>query len=128
MSKLLAFLMLFPFTLIIIFQPYLDRVEEKRSQIVQIALQRGLEKAAIEGRFTNDTIDEMVEMLENVGYERDEIEFQGTTQLTYRNNYVEGALRVPNQLQMLLLENYLDGEVSEKYHASYGTRMSEYID
>lgn len=124
----MGFLILFPFTLMIIFQPYLDRMEEKREKVVQVALQRGLEKAAIEGRFTERTIDEMYEMLEDVGYEKDEIKFEGTTNLTYRNDYIEGTLTVPNHFQMLLLENYLTGKVTEKYHTHYGSRMSEYID
>lgn len=103
-------------------------MEEKREKTVEIALQRGLEKAAIEGRFTNQTIEEMIGLLESVGYKREEIQFEGTTNTTYRNNYIEGALRVPNQFQMLLLEHYLTGEVTKKYHSHYASRMSEYID
>lgn len=113
--------------LVILFQPTLDRLEEKREKTVQVAIQRGVERAAIDGYFTRETIDEMMMLLESVGYEEEDVTFYGTEEQTLRGQYVEGSIEVPNQFQFLLLENYLTGEVEDKSHYHFASRMSEYI-
>lgn len=127
MEKLLVFLMLTPFTLLLLFQPSLDRVEEGREKVVQVAIQRGVERAAIEGYFTEENIEDMHKILESVGYEKSDVEFKGTLTPTTRGKYIEGSLKVPNHYQFLLFENILTGEVEEKYHYHSATRMSEFI-
>lgn len=128
MDKLLAFIMLLPFSLVLLFQPALDRLEEAREKTVQVALQRGTEKAAVEGFYTSQNIEEMYALLKRVGYSEEDIEFEGTNFPTYRGEYVEGTLKVPNVYQFLLFENMVSGEATEKYHVHSATRMSENID
>ncbi len=127
MEKLLVFMMLFPFTLLLLFQPALDRMEEGREKVVQVAIQRGIERAAIEGGFTQENKDEMFALLSAVGYKESEIEFNGTESLTLRGDYVEGSLKVPNIYQFFLFENMISRETSEKFHFHSASRMSEYV-
>lgn len=114
----------------LLFQPYLDRIEEAREKTVQVAVQRGLERAAVDGYFTGDNINDMLNLLAKVGYKEEDVEFKGTLAPTDRGQYIEASIKVPNQYQYLLLENLvLDGEdESDNYHYHYATRMSEYIE
>lgn len=128
MDKLFVFMMLLPFTLMLLFQPALDRMEEAREKVVQIAIQRATEKAAVEGYYSIDTIDEMYALLERVGYDRADVEFKGTIIPVTRGEYVEGALKAPNLYQFLLFESLVSGEETNKYHYHAATRMSEYLD
>ena len=127
MDKLLVFMMLLPFSLVLLFQPALDRMEEAREKVVQVAIQRGVEKAAVDGYFTDENLDTMYKLVEKVGYDRDDVIFNGTLTPVYRGQYIEGSLQVPNTYQFLLFENMVTGEVSEKYHFHSATRMSEAI-
>lgn len=128
MEKLLVFMMLFPFTLLILFQPALDRMEEGREKVVQVAIQRGIERAAIEGGFTRENKEEMFALLSAVGYEESDIEFYGTESLTLRGEYVEGSLKVPNIYQFFLFENMISRDRTTKFHFHSASRMSEYVD
>ncbi|MEK5217700.1 hypothetical protein [Psychrobacillus sp. FSL H8-0487] len=127
MDKLFVFMMLLPFSLVLLFQPALDRMEEGREKIVQVAIQRGVEKAAVDGYFTEENLDSMYKLLESAGFERDDVIFNGTLLPVYRGQYIEGSLQVPNTYQFLLFENLVSGEASEKYHFHSATRMSEAI-
>lgn len=128
MDKLLVFLILMPFTLMLLFQPFLDRLEEAREKTVQVAIQRGTEKAAVEGFYSSQNIEDMYALLKKVGYSEDDIEFEGTYFPVERGQYVEGSLKVPNVYQFLLFENLVSGEYTEKFHFHSATRMSEYIE
>lgn len=125
MDKLLVFMMLLPFSLVLLFQPALARMEEGKEKVVQVAIQRGVERAAVDGYFTDDNIDNMYKLLESVGYAREEVVFNGTLFPTYRGENIEGTLKVPNKYQFLLIENLISGEVTENYHIESATRMSE---
>lgn len=127
MDKLFVFMMLLPFSLVLLFQPALARVEESREKVVQVAIQRGTERAAVEGYFTEEIIDEMKLLLERVGYEKDDIEFVGTILPVSRGEYVEGTIKAPNIYQYLLLENLVTGERTDNYHVHSASRMSELI-
>ncbi|KAB2329450.1 MULTISPECIES: hypothetical protein [Bacillaceae] len=127
MEKLIVFMMLLPFSLILLFQPSLDRVEETREKVVQGAIQRGVERAAVEGYFTNENIMDMVAILSLVGYNEEDIEFDVTLTPTPRGEYIEGAIKVPNHYQFLLFENIISGDITEKYHYHFASRMSEYV-
>ncbi|MFS0783389.1 hypothetical protein [Bacillus sp. 1P06AnD] len=90
MEKLLVFLMLMPFTLILLFQPALDRVEEAREKVVEVAIQRGVERAAVDGHFTAENIEDMMGLLSKVGYSEEDVEFKGTMEPTLRGDFIEG--------------------------------------
>lgn len=127
MEKLVVFLMTLPFFLIILFQPALDRVEEANEKVVQVAIQRAVERAAIEGHFTDENLKNMYKILESIGVKKEDVIFEGTTELTYRGDYIEGSLKVPNRYQFILIENIINGELEEKYHYHAASRMSEFI-
>ena len=127
MEKLIVFMMLLPFSLILLFQPALDRLEEGREKVVQVAIQRGVERAAIDGYFTDDIKNDMYAVLSAVGYQEEDIEFKGTERPTYRGDYIEGTLKVPNKYQFLMFENLFEGRTTDNYHIHTATRMSEFI-
>ncbi|MFD2216559.1 hypothetical protein [Metabacillus endolithicus] len=130
MEKLLVLLMLLPLWLVVLFQPSLDRLEESREKVIQVALQRGIDKASLEGYFTEDIIDEMKDIVKKVGYEEDDIELELTTTPVLRGNYIHGKIKVPNEYQHLLIKNLLERDTSneeEMYHVHIASRMSEFV-
>ena len=127
MSKVVAFFLLMPFLLILLFQPALDKVEDTKSKNVQQAIQRGVERAAIDGYFTDENIAEIKSYIISSGFSEDEIEFTGNLTPVLRGEYIEGAIKVPNKLQFLLIENLLTGEITEKNHYFRASRMSEFV-
>ncbi|WP_282155745.1 hypothetical protein [Cytobacillus gottheilii] len=127
MEKLIVFMMLLPFSLILLFQPGLDRVEEAKEKVVQVAIQRGVERAAVDGHFTTDNILDIKEILTSVGYKEEDIELTISTEIIPRGEYITGTIKVPNQFQFLLFENIFSQETTEKYHVHTASRMSEYV-
>lgn len=129
MEKIFVLYLVFPLWMIIIFQPYLDRLEEARDIVNQVALERATEKAAIEGYYTDEIVLEMKDLVKRVGYRDEDIEFDGTSLLTDRGNYIQGTLKVPNVYQHILISSILErkDEPDAMYHVSSATRMSEYI-
>lgn len=129
MEKVLVLYMVFPLWLIILFQPYLNDIEDGRDRVAQVALERATEKAALEGYYTTDIIMEMNSILEKVGYSADDIEFTGTTDVTTRGQYITGTLKVPDKYSFLLFTHLLERKSNESnFHVNTATRMSEYIE
>jgi hypothetical protein len=127
MGKIAAFLLTMPFLIILIFQPYLAHLEESRGKVVQSAIQRSVERAAVDGYFTAENIEEMEKQVMSVGYSKEEIEFQGNLTPVLRGEYIEGSLKAPNEFQFILIESLLTNEVTENYHFHKASRMSEYV-
>ena len=67
MQNLLPFAILFPLLMIFALQPILNDAEEARGTIAKIAIERATERAAVEGRFTEEIKNEMIELLTGVG-------------------------------------------------------------
>lgn len=106
----------------------LHDAEQARGDKAQIVIQRATEKAAIEGRFTDDIIQEVKDEMKRVGYDDSEIELEVTTDLTYRGNYISGKLKVPNKYFFLFAESLLSlGEEEEIFHIRSASRLSEYV-
>lgn len=127
MGKVAAFLLMMPFLMILIFQPYLADFEESRGKVVQSAIQRSVERAAVDGYFTDENIEEMENLIVSIGYSKEDIEFHGNLTPTLRGEYIEGSLKAPNEFQFLLIEKLLTGEVTENYHFHKASRMSEFV-
>ncbi|UII57766.1 hypothetical protein LS684_10230 [Cytobacillus spongiae] len=128
MKELIAFVMLVPAFIFFLIQPMLHNAEEVRGKKAQIVIQQATEKAAILGQFTPELIEEIYTEMEEVGYEKDEIELSVTTNLTYRGDYVSGKIKVPNDYFFVLAKSLLLlNDDSEMYHVRSATRMSEFI-
>jgi len=120
--------LLLPFILVIIFQPYLDRIEDGREKVSKIAIERGTARAALDGYYTSGNIRDIKKMLYAVGYEDQDIQLELTTSPKPRGEYVKGVVKVPNEYQNILFTSLLEGEETEKmYHVNMASRMSENV-
>lgn len=121
----IALLMTLVLVLYFIFQPIFDQIYHRKQLLVENALATYIQEAAVEGRFTAEIIEEMINNLAyNLRYSPEEIKFSGTTTLTLRGNYIEGYLSVPSKQIKVL--NLFNGPV-EREITAYKSLMSEYI-
>lgn len=128
MKDIVAFIMLFPMLIFFLIQPMLHEVERYRGDAAMIAIERATEKAAVEGSYTTEIIEEIFYIMEGVGYSRDEVELMLTTDETLRGDYVSGSIKVPNKYFFLLASSLMNSsEEEEMYHIRSATRMSEFL-
>ncbi|WP_430510681.1 hypothetical protein [Gottfriedia solisilvae] len=129
MDSLFGMLMTFWFTIILIFQPYLNQIEDARDTITQVAIQRGVEKAAVDGEFTPENINEMTTLLKAVGYKETDIEYELTQGVKLRGEYISGKITVPDQYSFILISKILEQNKTQDdmYHVKAATRMSEFL-
>ncbi|WP_214483775.1 hypothetical protein [Bacillus sp. SM2101] len=128
MDKILVLYMIIPIMLIILFQPQLNNVEQARDIVSKQAIERATEKAAIEGYYTPEIIEEMTELLMKLGYSEDEIEYRLTTDVTYRGDIIEGTVKLPDKYSFILISNLIERkENDELYHVNTASRMSEFV-
>lgn len=114
--------------LVIIFQPYLDRIEDGRDKISKIAIERGTARAAVDGYYKSENIRDIKELLYAVGYEDEDIQLELTTSPKPRGEYVTGVIKVPNEYQHILFTSLLEGNKQEEmYHVNLASRMSENV-
>jgi hypothetical protein len=129
MKDIIAFTLLLPLILFFMIQPMLHDAEQSRGEVAQIAVQRATEKAAIEGYYTDDIIQEIHDLLGQVGYSENDIDLEVTTSTKYRGEYVTAKIKVPNKYFFLLFDSLLRIKNEEPmFHIKSATRMSEYID
>ncbi|OIJ09461.1 hypothetical protein BKP35_16535 [Anaerobacillus arseniciselenatis] len=128
MGKLFVLYLVFPLMLIILHQPTLNTVEETRGNVAKVAIERATEFASVEGYYTEEIKKEVYTLLGLVGYTEDNIELFLTEDITFRGDYIEGGVKVPNLYTNVLITNILDPSVQEQlYHVHYSSRMSEYV-
>lgn len=84
-----------PFLLIFTFQGVLYYKDSLVKKAVDIALYEASKKASVEGRFTDEIIEETKEMLVRVKFKEDEIVMTGTQTIMPRKSYIEGSISVP---------------------------------
>jgi len=128
-AKVFAEMMTIMFLICYMFQPMLNEVYALRSYAVEMVLDSAIEKAAAgdNGRFTPEIIADMRATLKNeLGYKDGEIDFNGTTTLTGRGEYVEGNLVVPHK-RLWIMEGLFGQDRFEKKIEKYAKQMSEYI-
>ncbi len=113
--------------IVYMFQPFLNEIYHLRNLAMQIALDQGIEKAAVDGRFTDSVINEMrMTLVDQLHFSAAEVAFTGTTVLTPRGGYIEGTLGVPAG-QLWILPNVFGGGDEIKELRAYAKQMSEYI-
>lgn len=125
MSTVLAKWMTLIITANIMFAPILSYIDSLHREAVEVVLQEGAKKAAIEGRFTNIIVNDMKqELVDHYYFDASQIIINGTSSLTYRNNYIEASIEVPRG-PIFLFEIFNNGPNSFKKETKI---LSEYID
>lgn len=128
MRQVIATLMIATLFIVYMFQPFLNEIYHLRNLAVQVALDQGIEKAAVDGRFTDANINEMkMTLIDNLHYSADDVVFAGTTSLTPRGDYIEGTLGV-RAGQLWILPNLMGGNGDIRQLRAYARQMSEYIE
>ncbi|MFC0273787.1 hypothetical protein ACFFIX_20580 [Metabacillus herbersteinensis] len=80
----------------IMFVPLLSYIDSLHREAVEVVLQEGAKKAAIEGRFTTEIINDMKqELVDHYNFDESKIQITATQALTRRNEYIEGKVVVP---------------------------------
>ena len=106
------------------FAPILAYIDSLHREAVEVVLQEGAKKAAIEGRFTNELIDDMKqELVDNYNFEEDKIKIDATQSLKNRNEYLEASIQVPRGI-IFIFNIFNPGPVKIKKDTKV---MSEYI-
>lgn len=108
----------------IMFAPILAYIDSLHREAVEVVLQEGAKKAAIEGRFTNNIINEMEqELVDHYNFDKDKIVINATTSLTNRNEYIEASIEVPRGI-IFVFNIFNPGPKTIKKNTKV---MSEYI-
>lgn len=127
MKNLVSLIMVFPFLLFFLLQPMLHNSEMARAKKLEILVQKATEQAAIEGTYTPDNIQNIIDGLTDVGFDPGKIEIEATTNTVYRGGYVSCKVKVPANLFFILLQPLIHGTDTETYHIRGASRMSEYV-
>ncbi|MFA5881613.1 MAG: hypothetical protein WC834_05390 [Eubacteriales bacterium] len=127
MRQVIAVLLISTLFIVYMFQPFLNEIYHLKNLAVQITLDRGIEKAAVDGKFTDQIVNEMRTTLsEQFHFSIDEISFTGTTSAAPRGAYIEGSLGIPTG-QLWILPGIWGGGTEIKELRAYAKQMSEYI-
>lgn len=128
MRQVISTLLISTLFIVYMFQPFLNEIFHLRNLAIQIALDQGIEKAAVDGKFSDTNINEMkMTLVDNLHFSADDIFFSGTTGLTPRGEYIEGTLGVPSG-QLWVLPNLMGGNGDIEQLQAYARQMSEYIE
>ncbi|MDO6657430.1 hypothetical protein [Anaerobacillus sp. 1_MG-2023] len=108
----------------IMFAPILAYIDSLHREAIEVVLQEGAKKAAIEGRFTNELVDDMKqELVDNYNFEEDKIIINATQTLKTRNEYLEASIEVPRGI-IFIFDIFNPGPDKIKKNTKV---MSEYI-
>ncbi|WP_078557023.1 hypothetical protein [Bacillus alkalicellulosilyticus] len=103
MSSVLAKWMTLIIVVNIMFAPILAYVESLHREAVETVLHEGAKRAAIVGYFSEEIIEDMRQQLvEHYNFDENTIQFEGTQTLTYRHDYIQGALEVPRGIIFII--------------------------
>ncbi|MYL35478.1 hypothetical protein GLW08_20460 [Pontibacillus yanchengensis] len=127
MEKLIILFLTMPITLIMLFQPQLNEVEEARNTIAKVAIERGTALAAVEGYYSPSIIKEMKDMLKEVGYEENQIKLEHTQGVVNRGEYISARIEVPNEYTNILIDNMISSSEVDLKHVHVSSLMSEYV-
>lgn len=96
MSKVMGHWMTLFLVINFMFTPILAYKDSLEREAVEVVLNEGAKKAAIEGMFTTEIIDEMKLTLTNdYGFDPTTITITATQSLTYRKQYLTASIEVP---------------------------------
>lgn len=125
MSTALAKWMTFIITANIMFAPILAYIDSLHREAVEVVLQEGAKKAAIEGRFTDAIINEMKQdLVSHYNFDEDKITITATKTLRYRQEYLDARIEVPRG-PIFLLNIFNQGPNTIEKETRV---MSEYLD
>lgn len=127
MRQVIVHLMVSTLFIVYMFQPFLNEIYHLRNLAVQTTLDHGIEKAAVDGRFTNTVINEMkMTLADQLHFSTSDVSFSGTTMTTPRGRYIEGTLSIPAG-RLWILSNVFGGGNDIKELSAYAKQMSEHI-
>lgn len=96
MSKALGQWMTLFLVINFLFTPILAYKDSLEREAVEVVLNEGAKKAAIEGRFTTEIITDMEQTLVNdYNFDPAAITITATTTITYRKDYLTASIEVP---------------------------------
>ncbi len=108
----------------IMFAPIMAYIDSLHREAVEVVLQEGAKKAAIEGRFTSVIINDMKqELADNYNFDPSTITITATQSLTSRNNYIEASIEVPRGF-IFVFDIFNQGPNTIKKHTRV---LSEYL-
>ncbi|MCA1064435.1 hypothetical protein QTG56_22740 (plasmid) [Rossellomorea sp. AcN35-11] len=124
MSKALGQWMTLFIVINFLFAPILAYKVSLEKEAIEVVLNEGAKKAAIEGRFTTAIIDEMEQTLvNNYNFDPTKINITATTALTYRQDYLTASIEVPKSI-IFILDIFNQGPTTIKKDIKI---MSEYV-
>lgn len=125
MSSILAKWMTITIAIIVMTTPILLYMDSLHRSAVDTILLEASKKAAIEGMFTQEIIDKMVDdLVNNYNFHEPSINITATTNLTPRNQYIEASIEVPRGV-ILIIDMFNQGPES---FSSEVRILSEYVD
>lgn len=125
MKQAISLLLVSPFLIYFAFQPLFNHVVHLQSTVLETVIDQGIERAAVDGRFTSENIRQMKQTVADVlHYSESEIVFEGTQTQTPRGEYIWGRISIPEG-QMSVMPG-LFGSHPVTLSAS-AKQMSEYI-
>lgn len=125
MTKYFGLLMIFPLIMIMVFQSPLNNLENKRDQVARVVTERATEFAAVEGYYTDEIKQMVIDTLKSVGYTEDEINIKATETWQPRSEPVQIVVKVPNHYTNILVRAMFNQTDDTLNHVSYASRMSE---
>lgn len=127
MKQVITLLMISTIFIVYMFQPFYNEIYHLRSMALQITIDNAIEKAAVEGRFTDEIIGQVKDvMVDKLHYASGDVNFSGTTLQTPRGDYIEGTLGIPAG-RLWVLPNVFGGGAEIRELRAYARQMSEYI-
>lgn len=125
MSKTLAEWMVLIIVVNIMFAPILSYIDSLHREAVEVVLAEGSKKAAVEGKFTAENINEMKDSLvNNYNFKKSNITINATQNLTPRDQYITATIEVPRGF-IFIFNIFNQGPKTIKKET---TVMSEYIE
>ncbi|WP_201715510.1 hypothetical protein [Rossellomorea arthrocnemi] len=103
MSKAVGMWMTLFLVINFMFTPILSYKDSLEREAVEVVLNEGAKKAAIEGRFTTSIINEMKQTLvDDYNFDASKITITATQSLTPRNQYISASIEVPRGMIFII--------------------------
>lgn len=125
-KQVISLLMVSPFLIYFAFQPVINHVAHLETMVLELVMNEGIQKASVDGRFTDQNIAYMKQIImDNLHFPEDEITFEGTQNLTSRGNRLWGRISVPDG-KLSIMPRLFWSNPTIKFSA-YASQMSEYV-